>query len=98
MTKSEPDGPAFREVTREQFREIYFRLGGGPQSGWTAAYWEALFDEAVRPGWRFMIQEPRAPGDNQMWIVADNDGREYRLFFLSEESTESFFDLPGVRG
>jgi predicted nucleic acid-binding protein len=26
--------PAFREVSKEEFREIYFRLGGGPSSGW----------------------------------------------------------------
>jgi len=28
--------PVFREVSREAFKGIYFRLGGGPASGWTS--------------------------------------------------------------
>lgn len=85
----------FREVTKDQFKEIYFRLGGGPQSGWTADYWQEFFEAGANPGWRFMIQEPKSPKHDQMWIVSDNAIKEYRLFFMTEESTENFFDYPG---
>jgi hypothetical protein len=88
-------GPAFREVTKEVFKEIYFRLGGGAASGWTAGYWQTFFEDEVEPGWRFMVEEPRSPRHDRMWIVSDPGTREYRLFFLSEEATEDVFDHPG---
>ena len=86
---------AFREGTKDEFKEIYFRLGGGQSSGWTADYWQKFFEEAAKPGWRFMIQEPGSPDHDQMWIVTDNEVKEYRLFFMTEESTDNFFDYPG---
>jgi len=30
-----------------------------------------------------------------MMIITDYDRNEYRLFFMPEESEESFFDFPG---
>lgn len=86
---------AFKEVTKEEFKEIYFRLGGGRNLGWTSEYWEEFFENKVNPGWRFMVQEPASPEHDCMWIGTDNGTKEYRLFFLTEESTESFFDYPG---
>jgi hypothetical protein len=86
---------AFREVSKKEFKEIYSRLGGGPSSGWTADYWHEFFEVAVNPDWKFMAQEPRDSEHDQMWIVSDTAAKEYRLFFLTEESTESFFDFPG---
>jgi hypothetical protein len=87
--------PTFKEVTKERFKEIYFRLGGGDFSGWTADYWQKFFEEDVKPGWRFMVEEPKSPKHDCMWIVADQQAKEYRLFFMTEESTEDFFDYPG---
>ena len=85
----------FKEVTKDEFRKIYFRLGGGKHSGWTADYWQKFFEDEVRAGWKFMIQEPASPAHDQMWIVSDNQAGEYRLFFMTEESTDSVFDHPG---
>lgn len=87
--------PAFEEVTKERFKEVYFRLGGGDSSGWTADYWRKYFEDEVEPGWRFMVEGPGSPGHDRMWIVADQESKEYRLFFLTEQSTEDFFDYPG---
>lgn len=42
-----------------------------------------------------MVQEPESPKHGRMWIVADDAAKEYRLFFMTEESTENFFDYPG---
>ena len=95
MTDHEPGG-GFREVTKDEFKSIYFRLGGGASSGWTADYWKLHFEDTVRPGWRFVIEEPMSPKHDQMWVVSDQAAEEYRLFFLTDESTESFFDNPGA--
>ena len=89
------DQPAFRIVTQEEFKAIYFRRGGGEYSGWTADYWRQHFEDTVRPGWKFIVEEPRSPDHDRMWIVTDHEAKEYRLFFMTDESTEIFFDHPG---
>ena len=33
------DEPAFKQVSKGWFEDIYYRLGGGESSGWTADYW-----------------------------------------------------------
>jgi hypothetical protein len=85
----------FKEVPKEKFKEIYFRLGGGKSSGWTADYWQKFFEDEVKPGWKFMVQEPESPKHHRMWIVEDHKAKEYRLFFMTEQSTEDFLDFPG---
>lgn len=89
------DEPAFNEVSKEEFREVYFRLGGGDSSGWTADYWRTSFEDEANPDWRFMVEEPRSPAHERMWIVTDHETKEYRLFFMTEQSTEDFYDYPG---
>lgn len=87
--------PAFKEVTKETFKEIYFPLGGGGYSGWTADYWQKFFEDEVKPGWRFKVEEPRSSKHDSMWIVTDHEAQEYRLFFMTDESTENSFDYLG---
>ena len=79
-----------REVTREEFRDVYFRLGGGEAVGWGEASWK--YD---REGMRYKVELPESPRHTRMMIVTDFGAREYRLFFLTEESEESFFTHPG---
>ncbi len=81
-----------KEVTKEQFKEIYFKLGGG--SGWTPEYWNEFFEDEKRPGMKYLVKEPETPEHTRMMIVTDYGRNEYRLFFLTEESEESFFDFP----
>ena len=52
-----------RRVTKAEFKEIYFRLGGGDATGWGAAYWDKFFEKDER--------------------------------FVTEESEDSMFDMPG---
>lgn len=85
----------FKEVTKEKFKEVYFRLGGGKSSGWTADYWQKFFEEKAEPGWRFMVEEPRSAEHNRMFIVTDTHAREYRLFFITEQSEDHFMEWPG---
>ena len=84
--------PTFKEVTKEKFKEIYFRLGGS--SGWTADRWRQSFEDGAEPGWKYMVEEPRSPEHDRMWIVSDARAKEHRLFFMTERSTEDFFDHP----
>jgi len=81
-----------KEVTKEQFKEIYFRLGGG--LGWTLEYWNKFFEDEERPGMKYLIQEPETPEHTRMMIVTDYGSNEYRLFFMTEESEEAFFYFP----
>ena len=84
-----------KEVTKEQFKEIYFKLGGGAATGWGLAYWNKFFQDEKRPGMKYLIEEPKTPEHTRMMIVTDYGRNEYRLFFLTEGSEESFFDFPG---
>jgi hypothetical protein len=86
-----------REVTKEKFKKIYFKLGGGAQSGWTREYWNEFFEDEKKPGMKYLVQEPETRKHTRMMIVTDYENNEYRLFFLTEESEESFFDFPDER-
>jgi hypothetical protein len=82
-----------REVTKAEFRDIYFRLGGG-RGGWSAEYWERSFERDLRPGMRFLVEEPEAPHHDAMWIVSDYGAGEYRLFFRPEEESDRMMEFP----
>jgi hypothetical protein len=84
------DEPAFKQVSKELFKEMYFRLGGGKASGWTADYWQEFFEDKDDLGWMYMVEEPRSAEHNRMYIVTDYKAREYRLFFVTEQSEDSF--------
>jgi hypothetical protein len=84
----------FKEVTKEKFKEIYFRLGGGKKTGWTAEYWQQFFENQAKPGWKFMVEEPRSRKHVRMNIVTDTKSQEYRLFFMTEED-EQESEWPG---
>lgn len=83
-----------REVTKEQFKEIYFRLGGGDATGWGGDYWNKFFEDESRAGMKYLAEEPPTPEHNRMVIVTDFAANEYRLFFTTEESEESLFEFP----
>jgi hypothetical protein len=81
-----------KEVTKEEFRKVYFELGVA--SGWTLEYWNEFFEVEKRAGMKYLLEEPRTAEHSRMMIVTDYGMNEYRLFFLTEESEESFFDFP----
>lgn len=83
-----------KEATKEQFREIYFRLGGGAATGWGLEYWNTFFEDDKRPGMKYFVEEPKTSEHTRMMIVTDYCHNEYRLFFMTEESEEYFFAFP----
>jgi hypothetical protein len=83
-----------RQVTKEQFKDLYFRLGGETPTGWGLDYWNRFFVDNERTDMKYLVEEPRTPDHNRMMIVTDFGAKEYRLFFLTEEAEESFFEFP----
>ena len=83
-----------REVTKAEFKRIYFSCGGG-RDGWDAAYWKRFFEDEVRPSMKFMTEDPETPQHTKMFIVADFGAHEYRVFFKTEAETDDFMEFPG---
>jgi hypothetical protein len=81
-----------KEVTKEKFKEIYVKLGGGTETGWSLEYWNKFFEDEKIPGMKYLLDEPETPEHTRMMIVTSVN--EHRLFFVTEESEESFFDFP----
>jgi hypothetical protein len=84
-----------REVTKSEFKQIYFERGGG-RDGWNAAYWKQFFEDAPHPGMKFMVQEPATARNTTMWIVSDFSTNEYRLFFVAEEQSDTMLRFPST--
>ena len=84
-----------KEATKEQFKAIYFKHGGGETTGWGLDYWKRFFENDKWQGVKYRLEEPATPEHTRMMIITDSERKEYRLFFMTEESEESFFDFPG---
>ena len=80
-----------REVTKQQFKEMYFRYGKGI-TGWTHEYWDKYYENEKDPPMRYMLRMPESPEHSRMMIVDDFAAKEYRMFFLTEDEEENFFD------
>ena len=88
------DEPAFKQVAKGLFEDIYYRLGG-ESSGWTADYWRQAIEPYTELGWRFMVEEPRSAAHNRMWVVTDHKALEHRMFFTTEQSEDDLMEWPG---
>lgn len=49
-----------KEVTKEQFKEIYFKLGGGVATGWGPEYWNKFFEDEKRSGMKYLLKNEPA--------------------------------------
>jgi hypothetical protein len=86
--------PTFKQVSKNLFKEMYFRLRGGRESGWTADYWWDVIEPCTGSGWKFMVEEPRSAEHNRMFIVIDPKAMEHRMFFLTEQDEDHFMEWP----
>ncbi len=84
-----------KEVTKEEFKRLYFELGGGTATGWDLDHWSRFFVDNERKDMKYLVEEPKTPEHTRMMIVTDYGTKEYRLFFLTEEAEESLFEFPG---
>ena len=81
------------EVTKDEFRDAYFRYGRC-LDGWTQDYWIEHFEKAPDRGMRFCVELPPRPDQTRMMLVTDHGAREHRLFFMTEEAVENLFSRP----
>ena len=80
-----------REITKQEFRELYVRYGQSEKnSGWTQDYWDHFYEHQT--GKRYYFTEPTDPDQTRMFISSDRD--THRMFLMSEEAEESFFRHP----
>lgn len=78
-----------RPVTHSQFKTLYFQHAQ-PHSGWTEDYWNQFFEGKESDVYYF--EAPDSPLANRMMISTGQN--MHRMFFLTEEAEESFFQFP----
>jgi hypothetical protein len=71
-----------REVSKQEFKELFFKYG------WAEDYWERFHEHEQNA--RYFFTEPSSPDQTRMFISSGQG--EHRIFLLSEEAEESFFD------
>jgi hypothetical protein len=82
---------AERQITKVEFKRLYVKYGQSkPDTGWTQEYWNRFYENET--GMKYVVTEPESP-NAVMWI-GGNDWNTHRMFFLSEDATESYFDFP----
>jgi hypothetical protein len=79
-----------REINKAEFKALYFEHTA-PFSGWTQEYWDQFFE--YKEGQQYYVYKSGNPEALRMFIR--EDGNKHCIFFLAEESEESFFDFPG---
>ena len=84
-----------KEVTRDEFKRIYFELGKG-RNGWDASAWNRTFEDDPRPDMKFMAEEPATERDTMMWIISDFAVNEYRLFFRTPDDSDDMLVFPSL--
>jgi hypothetical protein len=79
-----------KEISKEEFKQFYFKYGK-LNDGRSQEYWDHFFENEKNKKYYFI--EPESSKYNRMFIVTDD--RIRRMFLLTEEGEESFFDYPG---
>jgi hypothetical protein len=83
---------AIKEVSKEKFKETYFKLGGGQAAGHGLEYWNKFYENNEK-GMKYLVREPETAQHTRMMIVTDYACKEYRMFFLTEKEEEDFLIL-----
>lgn len=79
-----------KEINKDEFKKMYFKYGLS-DNGHTQDYWDEFYEDGNDI--KYLFTEPDSPEATRMFIVSG--GNELRMFFMTEESEESFFDYPG---
>ncbi len=83
-----------KEVSKEKFKKVYFEHGM-ERDGWDSECWENTFESPNNLDMKYKVKFSVSEDENRMMIISDYNQREYRLFFLTEESEESMFFQSG---
>ncbi len=78
-----------RQLTKQEFKELFFKHGVAQNSGgWTEGYWDQFYEH--ENGALYFFTEPTSPDQVRMFISSGN--HTHRIFLLSEEAEESLFE------
>ena len=78
-----------REVTKQEFKELFFQHGVSRAfSGWTEDYWKQFYEHEDNA--RYFYTAPSSPDQVMMFI--DSGQGSHRIYLLSEDAAESFFE------
>jgi hypothetical protein len=84
------------EVRKERFRTVFLENGGGygpPGNEHGMRAWTDQYEGQV--GWSYVVDEPESPRHTRMHVSSSFGIRQHRIFFMTEEGEESFYDFPG---
>ena len=82
-----------KEVTKEEFKAIFIKYGKSQLPPKGEGYWNQVYELRLKDNMRYIIRLTESPEEDQMMIV--EDGNEIRLFFMTDDRVEAFFDFPG---
>jgi len=82
-----------KEVTKEEFKAIFLKYGKSEGLGEDS--WNKSYESPRRENMRYLVELPKNSKENKMMIVSDYSENEFRLFFMTEDRLEGFFDFPG---
>ena len=92
LTKFRGAKLTMEKVSKNKFKDTYFKYGKA-EDGWGKKYWDNHYENPKNQEIKYFIQLPTNDQENRMMIV---DGKnECRLFFLTVDREEAFFDYPG---
>ena len=82
-----------KEVTKEEFKAIFLKYG--KSQGLGEGNWNSHNRFYKKDNIRYLVELPKNPKEDQMMIVNDYSNNEIRLFFMTDDRVEAFFDFPG---
>lgn len=71
-------------VTKEKFKEMYFKYGQAIY-GADKEYWEAFYEDDKFPQMKYLIDQPEPTHNYSILIVDDFTKHEYRMHFMPDD-------------
>ena len=84
---------AQKEVTKEEFKAIFIKYGKSQLPPMGEGYWNQVYEPRLKDNMRYIVRLPKNSKEDNMMIV--DGGNELRLFFMTDDRVEAFFDFPG---
>ena len=82
-----------KEVTNEEFKAIFIKYGKSQLPPMGEGYWNQVYEPRLKDNMRYIVRLPKNSKEDNMMIV--DGGNELRLFFMTDDRVEAFFDFPG---
>ena len=80
-----------KEITKQEFKKLFYKYAT-PESGWSRSAWRKSFGRDLGYEMKYKFEEPPSPAHDRLYIVTDSGAREHRMFFMTDEADEAFYD------